>query len=58
MSAPPISDHRSLAARAEAAVAQARRLAAEHHALLAAVRQTLRDGPVSSPPAGRPPERI
>ncbi|MBY0295290.1 MAG: hypothetical protein K2X71_04500 [Methylobacterium sp.] len=48
---------RSLRARAEAVVAQARRLARENHALLAAVRASLHEA--GEPPApARRPERI
>ncbi|MFE1599125.1 hypothetical protein [Methylobacterium sp. ID0610] len=52
-----MSEHRPLTARAEAAVARARRLAEEHQALLAAVRQSLREGSPPREPT-RPPERI
>ncbi|WFT78386.1 MULTISPECIES: hypothetical protein [unclassified Methylobacterium] len=53
-----MSQTRSLTARAEAVVAQARQLAADHHALLAAVRAALKDAPQDPPGRARTPERI
>ncbi|WP_407526215.1 hypothetical protein [Methylobacterium oryzisoli] len=48
----------SLRARAEAAVAQARSLARENHALLAAARASLHEAAERPPAPPRQPERI
>ena len=53
-----MTETRSLRARAEAAVAQARCLARENHALLAAARASLHEGAERPPAPARPPERI
>ncbi|MGY2052729.1 hypothetical protein [Methylobacterium sp. JK268] len=53
-----MSQPRPLTLRAEAIVARARRLAEDHHVVLAAVRAALQEGAPAEPARKRMPERI